>query len=123
MEQFKRGLCEVLLSAAAATVASLFAAALFAVFVRAYAPSEITITVCNQAIKCAVVFLGAMLFVRRDRALFKGAAAGVVSLLFTALVFGVIGGFDFNVFFLAELLLSALFGGCGALCGVKLRKE
>ena len=124
MQDFwKRAVKETLLSAAAATVFSRFAVALFAVCVRAYAPSAVTVNVVNQILKCAGVFVFSLIFVRRERALFKGAAAGVLALLLTTLIFGIIGGFYLNAFFIAELLLCALFGSLGALCGVKIRKE
>ncbi len=124
MENFwKRAVRETLFAVLMATVFCLFAAALFAVFVRAFAPSDTTIAIIDRIILSAGVFLSSLFFVRRDRALFKGAAAGVLSLLLTTLIFGIIGGFRFSVLWLADLLLSLLFGGFGALLGAKLRKE
>ncbi len=124
MEHFwKRAAAETLLAALCTTVFSLFALALFAVFVRAYAPTELTILIVNQILKGAGIFLFSLLFVRRERALFKGAAAGILSLIFTTLLFGAIGGFHLTFYFPLELVLGALCGGLGALCGGKLRKE
>lgn len=124
MEGFwKRAVAETLLAAVLCTVFCLLAVALFAVFVRAYAPSDVTVTVVNQAIKCVGVFAFSLLCVRRERALFKGIAAGLLSVLLTMLVFGAIGGFHLNALFLVELLLGGIFGGIGAVCGKKLRKE
>ena len=123
MENFKRAILETGLAALSATIFSLFAAAAFAVIVRAYAPSDITISIVNQILKGVGSFLFSLLFVRRDRALFKGMAAGVLALFFTTLIFGLIGGFRMTAFFLIELLLAAIFGAIGALCGGKLRKE
>ena len=124
MEGFwKRACVETLIASLSATIFFLFATALFAVFVRAYAPSEVTVTIVNQILKCAGIFVFTMIFVRKERALFKGAAAGVLALLIGTLIFGMIGGFRITVFFLIELLLSIVFGGLGALTGGKLRKE
>ncbi len=123
MSTFKKAAGECALAALLSSAFCLFAVALFAVFVRAYAPSEVTIAVVDRVILAVGIFAFSALFIRRERALFKGAAAGVLSLAVTTLVFGCIGGFHFTVLFLAELLLSALFGGLGALLGVKLRKE
>lgn len=123
MENFKRACMETGLAALSSVIFFLFTTALFAVFVRAYAPTQTTITIINQAIKCLGGFVFSMIFVRRDRALIKGAAAGVLSLLIGTLIFGLIGGFRITVFFLLEILLSALFGGLGALCGEKFRKD
>ena len=120
---FRRAAAEVALSAILSTVFSLFAVSLFAVFVRAFAPSDTTITVVNQIIKGAGIFLFSLIFIHAERAAFKGMAAGVLSLLFTTLLFGLIGGFRLGVLFLSEFPLAALMGCLGALCGVKLRKE
>ena len=123
MEEFRHACRETLLATALSAVVSLFATSLFAVFVRAYAPSELTVAIVDRAILLTGVFFGALLFIGRRRALFKGAAAGAFSLLLTSLIFGVIGGFHFTALFLADLLLCAVFGAFGALAGVKIRKE
>ena len=109
MQAFKKAVGECGLAALLSAAFSLFGAALFAVFVRAYAPSDTTIAVVDRLILAAGVF--------------KGAAAGVLSLAVTTLIFGCIGGFHFTALFLADLLLCAAFGGLGALLGVKIRKE
>lgn len=124
MEGFwKRACKETLLAALSAVIFCLFAAALFAVFVRAYAPSAVTVTIVNQILKCTGSFLFSLIFVRKERAFFKGLSAGALAFLFGTLIFGLIGGFRITAFFLLELLLSALFGGLGALAGGKIRKE
>ncbi len=124
MEGFwKRAAIETALAALSAVIFFLFSAAIFAVFVRAYAPSGGTITLIGQILKCAGIFVFSMIFIKSGRAVFKGAAAGVLALFLGTLVFGLIGGFRLTAFFLLEILLSALFGALGALCGGKLRKE
>lgn len=123
MGNFKRAFLETGLAAISSTIFFLFATALFAVFVRAYAPEQITITVVNQFIKCFGCFLFSLIFVRSGRALFKGAAAGAAALILSTILFGMIGGFRLTAFFLLEFVLCVLFGALGALFGAKLRKE
>lgn len=124
MENFwKHAVRETLFSAIAATIFCLFASALFAVFVRAFALSDTTIVILDRVILAVGVFASALLIVRPERALFKGAAAGAFALLLTTLIFGIIGGFRFTAFWVADFLLVLLFGGLGALLGAKLRKE
>ena len=118
-----RAVREVALAAAAATVFCLLSEALFAVFVRAYALSSEAILLSNLLCKTAAAFAFSLLFVRRERAFFKGTAAGLLFLLVTTLLFGLIGGFRFTPLFLADVLLCALAGGFGAAAGRKLRKE
>ncbi len=101
----------------------LLAETLFAVFIRAFSLSFGTITAVNWVIQAISCLLGGVLFIRRERALFKGLAAGFLAVLFTMLVFGMVGGFYLNGFFPLKLLMGALFGGAGGLLGVKVRKE
>ena len=100
METFKKAVKECGLTAALSAAFSLFALALFAVFVRAYAPSDTTIAIVDRIILSLGVFVFSLIFIRRERALFKGAAAGVLSLLLTTVIFGCIGGFHFTPMFL-----------------------
>ncbi len=120
----RRALFEVIRAAFFTTVFSLFALALVAVFVRAYAPEPFTVTAVNWAVKCVGIFLMCLFLVGRERALFKGMAAGVLSAIVTMLVFAAIGGgVHLDLLFLPELLVSAASGGAGALLGAKLHKE
>lgn len=120
---WKRAVAETLISAVFAAVLCLFAAALLAVFVRAYAPSDFSVALLCRLTEVCAVFAVCLLFVRRERAFFKGAAAGALTVLLTMLLFGAIGGFHLSVFFLFRPPLCALAGGLGAVCGTKLRKE
>ena len=120
---WRRAVLEVVRTALFTTVFSLFALALVAVFVRAYAPETLTITAINWAIKCVGIFFCCIFSIGRERALFKGIASGVLSAVCTLFVFAAIGGgFFVDALFLAELVLSAVCGGAGALVGAKLHK-
>ena len=120
---WRRAALEVVRTAFFTTIFSLFALALVAVFVKAYAPATLTVTAINWTVKCVGIFLFCMLSVGKERALFKGLAAGVLSAILTLFVFAAIGGgFYVDWLFLAELVLCAACGGAGALVGAKLRK-
>lgn len=118
-----RAVAEVSKAALLCTALCLFAEALFAVFVRAFAPETGVISAVNWCIKCAGVFLCTLFFIRKERSLFKGIAAGVLSVLLTMLLFGFLGGFHLTPLFLVELLAGGLVGGTGAIIGAKIRKE
>ena len=120
---WKKAVKEVGLAAALGTVFCLLSEALLAVFVRAYALSEAAIIVSNLALKTAAAFAFALIFVKGERAVFKGMAAGLLCLLLTTLLFGLIGGFHMTPMLLLDVLLCALAGGGGAAAGRKLRKE
>ena len=113
---FKRAAWETAKAALLASAFCLFAEAIFAVIVRAISPSVV--------VKCVAVFVFSLLCIKRERAFFKGLAAGFVSVFLTMFLFAAIGGgFHLDILFLPELLLCTLIGGLGALLGAKLRKE
>jgi putative membrane protein (TIGR04086 family) len=102
----------------------LLAEALFAVFIRAFAPSYPVITAINWGIECVGVFFTCFLLIRRDRALFKGMIAGALSAVLSLLLFGAIGGgIHLTAFFLLKLVLCAAVGGLGGFLGANCKKE
>lgn len=124
MDQFfRRAAWETIKTALFIVIYCLFAMSLFAVFIKAYAPSDTVITAVNWVLKCVGTFVLCLFFIKRERAFFKGIAAGLAGAVLTMLAFAAIGGgFHLSVLFLPELLLCALAGGAGALLGAKLRK-
>lgn len=121
---WKKAAWELMKTVLLTAVFCLFFEAIFALIIRAASPSTVVITAVNWVVKCAAVFLFSMLFIKRERAFFKGLAAGLLAVFITMFLFAAIGGgFHLNILFLPELILSTLCGGLGALLGAKLRKE
>ena len=124
MQPLRRAVVEIMLSVLFYALFCLVALALAAVFIRAYVPAAGVVSAINWVIKCVGSFLFPLIFVRRERALIKGAVAGVAGAVFTMLLFAIVGGgFSLTALFLAELVVCALLGGLGALAGMKLRRE
>ena len=121
---WRRTVWEVTKASIAIVAFSLFSLAIAAAFVRSLAPKQVVLTAINWIIKAAGAFAFSAIFIRGGRAVFKGMAAGLISVILTMLLFALIGGgFHLDALFLVELLLCALLGGFGALVGAKLRKE
>ena len=121
---WKRTAWELFKTTLLTAVFCLFFEAVFAVIIRAATPSATLITAVNWVVKCAAVFVFSLICIKRERAFFKGLAAGALSVFLTMFLFAAIGGgFHLNILFLPELVLSMLAGGLGALLGGKLRKE
>lgn len=119
---FKRAAWEVLRAALIVTVFYLFATTIAAVIVKATAPKEGVIVAVNWSIKCVGTFVFCMLFIGKERALIKGAVAGVLATLLSLFAFAAIGGgFHVSLWFLLELPVCALLGGLGGLLGARLK--
>ena len=121
---FKRAVWEIVKASLATAAFCLFFEAIFALIIRAASPSNALITSINWIFKCVAIFSFSLLFIRRERAFFKGLIAGCLSVFLTMLLFAAIGGrFHLNILFLPEVILCTLMGGLGALLSAKLRKE
>ncbi len=120
---WKRAAWEVFKTVFAATVYSLLALALAAVFVRAYTPPQGVVTAIDWVVKCTGIPLFSLIFIGKEKAFFKGLAAGALASLVTLAVFAAVGGgANVTALFVLEFFISALLGGAGALLGAKLRK-
>ncbi len=124
MENFKKAAWETGKAALCYAAFSLFALAIVAVIVKACAPSDAVIRILNWSVKCIGAFLFSLLFIKKERALFKGIAAGILGVILTMFLFAAIGGgFHITWFFPLELFVCGLLGGAGALLSAKLRKN
>lgn len=120
----RRAIIEIVLSTLFYALFCLVMMAIVAVFVRAYVPSAGVVTAVSWIVKCAGSFLMPLIFVRRGRALLKGAVAGIFGSLVTMLLFAIVGGgFSLTALYLVELLACGSLGALGALAGGRLRRE
>ena len=121
---FRKAVWETAKSSLLYAAFCMFALAIIAVIVKACAPSDALVTGLNWAVKCIGAFLFPLLCIKKERAIFKGLAAGAIGVLLTLFLFAAIGGgFHVTVLFPVELVACAVLGGAGALLGSKLRKR
>lgn len=106
----------------AAVVFSLAAVLLFALVIKLFSVPSSAITVVTRIIKALAIAGGVILFVKDERGLLKGAAAGTLGAAVTYLIFAAIAGGKFSVLFLAELLFGAIIGGVAGIIAVNIRK-
>lgn len=125
MEHFlRRAVWETVKAALLYAAFCLFAMAMIAVIVKSCAPSDAIVRTLNWVVKCIGAFGFSLLCIKKERALFKGLAAGILGVVVTMLLFAAIGGgFHITWFFPLELLVCGVLGALGALVGSKLRKE
>lgn len=115
---------QIFFAALFGAVFSLLSLAIAAIFVKCFPMPQAGVTAVNWCVKCVGAFLASALFIRGERALLKGAGAGLAFAVLTLLLFAMIGGgFRIDGFFVLELAVCAILGGAGGLLGAKLRKD
>ena len=107
------------LSALAVCIAGAF---LFALILRFSAIPDKVILPVNETLKAVAVFLGAMLFIKGEKGLLKGALTGVFTVALSYLAFSAFGG-DFSLSWLifAELFFGAVVGGASGVAAVNFK--
>lgn len=118
----KRCAFEALKAAAAAVIFSLAATLAFAGIIKLFSVPSEAIAVVTRIIKAAAVFAGTVLFVREEKGIFKGAAAGAAAAAVTYFIFSAIAGEEFSPLFFAEVLFGGIIGGISGIIAVNIRK-
>jgi len=121
-DAFKRCAAEVLKAVVATVIFSLAAVLAFAGIIKLFSVPSEAITVVVRIIKAAAIFAGVVLFIREEKGIFKGAAAGIASVAVTYFIFSAIAGEAFSALFFAELLFGGVIGGISGIIAVNIRK-
>lgn len=119
---FKRCTLEAVKSAAAAVIFSLAATLAFAGIIKLCSVPSEAIGVVVRILKAAAVFAGVILFIREEKGIFKGAAAGAVATAITYFIFSAMAGEEFSPLFFAEMLFGGVIGGISGIIAVNIRK-
>lgn len=117
-----RFLFQVAKAVIAAVVFSIAAVLLFALAIKLFSIPSSAIAVVTRIIKAFAIAGGAVLFIKEERGLLKGIAAGALGAAVTYLIFAAIAGGEFSILFLAELLFGAVIGGIAGIIAVNIRK-
>lgn len=96
-----------------ATVTSLVSVVVLALFVKWFSLSDKVIAAVTMVIKAASVVLGAIFAVKGEsRGLVKGAIFGLVYILFSICLFGLLSGsISFSIMSLLDIVSACLVGG------------
>lgn len=97
---------------------------LFALFIGVFDFSYSVIKPVNQVIKVCSVFLGALLCVRKDKGIIKGALIGLLSTVAAYAVFALMGGEGlFGTGFFLDLMFLSIIGALSGIISVNVKKS
>ena len=120
----RHNILQVTKAVLAAVIFSLACVLIFSVIISFASLSSAVIKPVVQVFKIIAVALGGVLFIRGDKGLLKGAIYGVIAIICTYLLFGIIASsLSISWLFLAELLLGAAAGAVSGLIGINLRRR
>ncbi|MCD8039920.1 MAG: TIGR04086 family membrane protein [Clostridia bacterium] len=107
----------------AAVIFSLACVLIFSLVTSFVSCTASVIKAVNQVLKILSVAFGGLLFIRGERGLIKGALYGMIAILFTYLLYGIIASsLVFTWWFVLELLLGAIAGAVSGTIGVNIKK-
>jgi len=121
-EAVREFVLEAVKAVVAAVIFSLAAVLIFALVIKLFAVPSSAIPIVNRIIKALAILGGTLIFIREEKGLFKGAAAGIIAVTVTYLIFAAIAGSGFSPLFFAELLFGGAVGGISGIIAVNIHK-
>ncbi len=111
-------------SVLAAVLISLVFVLLFTVIIQLFTVPMGAVKPVNQVFKIISVSLGGLIFIRGDKGLLKGVIYGVIAVVITYLLYGIISlSLTISWMFLAELAIGAVAGGISGVIAVNIKKS
>lgn len=121
--QTKNNFSQVLRGVISAMLITLIGVLLFAFILNFTNLSDGVIRPINQIIKLLAIFFGCFFSVKDDGGFFKGGLIGLLSTLFTFLLFGLIsGGLSFGIGLLIDLVFGFLMGAISGVITLRIRR-
>lgn len=120
---FKSVLFEFIKGIVISLVFCLIAVLIFALCIKLFNLPSSSIKPVNIILKITAVALSVFIAVKNGKGLLKGATLGILIVIFTYLLFSIIGkNFNFTISLLWEVLMGSGVGGIFGILGVNLKK-
>ncbi len=114
----------VVKGAALALALSFLSTVVFAVILRCTQLSEKLVYPVTQTLKAICLCIGALVFVRGEKGLLKGAGVGLAFTALSYLAFSSLGGdFSLSWLIIAELAISLAVGALGGIVAVNVKNK
>ena len=120
----RKNIFQVVKASAAAVIISLLFVLVFTLIIQFCSLSVGVIKPVNQVFKILSIIAGGLIFIRGEKGWIKGAVYGLIAVIITYLLYGIISlSLTISWMFLAELAIGAVAGGISGVIAVNIKKS
>lgn len=120
----RKNIFQIVKAAAAAVIFSLLFVLIFTLIIQLFSLPAGAVKPVNQVFKIVSIAAGGLLFIRGDKGLIKGAIYGLIAVVLTYLLYGLISlSLPISWKFAIELLLGVVAGGVSGIIAVNIKKN
>jgi len=120
----KESVLQIVKATLASLIFTLVFVLIFTLIIQLCSLSGSVIKPVNQVFKILAIAFGGLLFIRGERGFIKGAVFGLVFIIASYILFGIIGGdFSLEWTFVLELLIGAFAGFVVGIIAVNIKKQ
>ena len=119
----RKTIFQIIKASAAAIVISLLFVLIFTLIIQLFSLPTTAVKPVNQVFKTVSVAAGGLIFIRGDKGLLKGAIYGLIAVLATYLLYGLISrSLSVSWTFAIEIVLGIVAGAISAVIAVNIKK-
>jgi putative membrane protein (TIGR04086 family) len=123
VNKLKKSILQITKAVALSVIVALASVLIFTFIIQIFSLPSSVIKPVNQVIKILCIVAGGMFFIRDDGGLLKGGIYGVLAVIFTYLLFGIIAGqFTFSWTTIVEFIFGGIIGGIVGVIAVNIKK-
>ena len=120
----RKNIFQVAMSVAAAVVISLVFVLIFTLIIQLFSLPMGAVKPVNQVFKIISIAAGGLIFIRGEKGLLKGLIYGLIAVIATYLLYGLIAqSLHFVWMFAIEILLGAVAGAISGIIAVNIKKN
>ena len=120
----RKNIFQVVKSAAAAVIISLVFVLIFTLLIQLCSIPMTAVKPVNQVFKILSIAAGGLIFIRGDKGLIKGVIYGLIAVILTYLLYGLISrSLTISWKFLIEIVLGVVAGGISGIIAVNIKKS
>lgn len=120
----RKNIFQVIMAAAASVVISLAFVLIFTLIIQLFSLPMNAVKPVNQVFKIVSIAAGGLIFIRGDKGLIKGMIYGLIAVVVTYLLYGLISmSLSISWLFAIEILLGAVAGGISGVIAVNIKKK